>query len=249
MKKHYYLVFDTETANTTLNEKGQLNSKDCLVYDFGCQVIDRDCNIYEKHSIVNKDVFFDMADLMESAYYAEKIPQYLEDIKCGKRVVKSWFEIRQLLYKLCEKYDIKAIVAHNSRFDYNACNGTQRYLTKSKYRNFFPKDIEIWDTMKMANDTICKMKSYKSWCEVNGYLTANGQVRKTAEILYRFISNDKTFIESHTGLEDVEIESIIFYECLKKHKPLRKKLFEKDFNFDDYMKNEKIFVSSCINLY
>jgi len=249
MEKHYFLVFDTETANTTLNDKGQLNAKDCLVYDFGCQIIDHDFNIYEKHSIVNKDVFFGMSDLMQSAYYSEKIPQYLEDIKEGKRIVKSWYEIKALLYDICNRYNIKAIVAHNARFDYNACNGTQRYLTKSAYRNFFPKDVEIWDTMKMATDTICKMKSYKDWCAVNGYLTANNQVRKTAEILYRFIANDETFIESHTGLEDVEIESIIFYECFRKHKPMRRKLFDKPFDFTGYMENEKIFIQSCKDLY
>ena len=51
------------------------------------------------------------------------------------------------------------------------------------------------------------------------------QVRLTAEILYRYITGDDNFVESHTGLEDVMIEKEIFKACMAKHKPMRKKLF------------------------
>jgi len=77
----------------------------------------------------------------------------------------------------------------------------------------------------MANDTICKQWSYKEWCYKNGYLTKNGRVRKTAEILYRYISGDDKFKEEHTGLEDVMIEKEIFAHCMRQHKPMRKECF------------------------
>ena len=40
--------------------------------------------------------------------------------------------------------------------------------------------------------------------------------RKTAEILWRFLSGDNNFQEAHTGLADVEIEAQILLECLKR---------------------------------
>jgi hypothetical protein len=78
--------------------------------------------------------------------------------------------------------------------------------------------------MGMARDVICNMPTYKQFCKDNGYMTANNQVRKTAEILYRFISGDKNFYESHTGLEDVLIEVQIMAYCYRQHKPMPHKV-------------------------
>ena len=213
---NYYLMIDTETAN---------NIKDALVYDLGLAVVDKRGKVYEAISMVNREVFFGMKDLMKSAYYSNKLPQYYEDIKSGKRKVVSYYEMRAKVHELCKKYNIKSVIAHNARFDYNATAKTQRYLTKSKYRFFLPYGVEIWDTLKMARDTICKQWTYKEWCYKNGYITKNGRPRATAEILYKYISGNEDFIESHTGLEDVLIEKEIFAHCMAQHKPMRKKCF------------------------
>ena len=215
-RKSYYIVFDTETAN---------GLDDPIVYDLGFAVIDKNGNVYEKHSFVIGEVFFGMKELMQGAYYAEKIPQYIEQIKKGERKVVSLYTAKKIFAQACKEYNVKAVIAHNARFDYRATSKTQRYLTKSKYRFFLPYGVEIWDTMKMANDTICKQVHYKEFCYNNGYLTKNGRVRKTAEILYRYISGEHDFIESHTGLEDVMIEKEIFVHCMRQHKPMRKKCF------------------------
>ena len=164
---------------------------------------------------------------MQSSYYAEKIPKYWDDIASGKRILTSFYEIRMTLKNVCERYNVKKIFAHNMRFDYGTLNNTQRWLTKSKYRYFFPYGLEICDTLKMARDVICKMPSYRRFCEENGYLTARNQLRVTAEILYRFITKDNNFIESHTGLEDVMIEKEICHYCYRQHKSMRTGLWEK----------------------
>lgn len=215
-RKNYYLTVDTETAN---------GLNDPIVYDLGGCVHDKKGNVEETFSFIIKEVFFGMKDLMQTAYYSKKIPQYLEDIKNGKRKVVSLAYAKRYINNLCKKYNTKAIIAHNARFDYRSTTKTQRYLTKSKYRFFLPYGIEIWDTMKMANDTICKQWSYKEWCYNHNYITKNGRVRKTAEILYRYISGENKFKEEHTGLEDVLIEKEIFAHCMAQHKPMRKKCF------------------------
>ena len=216
-RKNYYIVFDTETTN---------GLDDPIVYDLGFAVIDKKGNVYETHSLIIREVFYGMSGLMNTAYYANKLPNYHEEIAKGERKVVSLFEARKIFNEVAKKYNVKACVAHNARFDYRSTAKTQRYLTKSKYRFFLPYGIELWDTMKMANDTICKQVHYKEWCYLNGYLTKNGRVRKTAEILYRYISGENNFKESHTGLEDVMIEKEIFAHCLRQHKPMRKKCFK-----------------------
>jgi len=170
-----------------------------------------------------------MKEVMRSAYYADKIPQYEKEIKEGTRKLVSFFEARKVLLDTMAKYNTNTIAAHNARFDYNTLNVTQRYLTKSKYRYFFPYNTEIWDTLKMARQTIGKQKSYKLFCEMNNYMTKHKvpQVRLTAEILHRYLTGNKNFEESHTGLEDVLIEKDILTHCFRQHKTMKKALFER----------------------
>ena len=223
-RRTYLIMGDTETCNTRM-ENGKLDMRDVLVYDFGFAVCDKQGRVYEKYSFIIKEIFFDMKDLMKTSYYAEKLPQYYEEIGNGQRKVVSLYEARKILADVMKKYNTNIFVAHNARFDDNALKVTERYTTKSKYRYFLPFGTEVWDTMKMANDTICKQKTYKKFCEENGYLTKNGQVRKTAEILYRYITKNNNFTESHTGLEDVMIEKEILAHCFRQHKAMRKKLY------------------------
>lgn len=221
--KDLYMVFDTETCNTPKVE-GQLDTTSGQVYDFGFQIVDNEGYVYEEHSYINQDVFFDLPQAMQEAYFAEKIPTYLEDLRIGKHQMVNTWQLYRIVRDMVEKYDIKAFIAHNARFDINVLNATLRYQTQSKRRYFFPYGIPIWDTMKMANDTICKLSSYRSFCLEHGYMTnhATPQPRKTAEILWRFLQQDNDFEESHTGLEDVRIEAQIFAECVRRHKRMER---------------------------
>ena len=224
-RRHYIIVLDTETANTFTDENGRLDTSSTLVYDLGWAVTDKHGNIYRKKSFVNSDIFFHEAELMKSAYYANKIPKYLEDIEAGRRIVANTYEMRSALLNDIADFAVDTICAHNARFDYNSLNSTERWTTKSKYRYFLPYGITIWDSMKMAQSVIGKMPTYRAFCEEHGYLTKTGRLSMTAENLYRFISRDNDFVESHTALADVEIETQILAYCFRQHKAMKKKLW------------------------
>ena len=203
-----YLIVDTETANSL---------EEPMCYDIGFAVVDKQGNVYKEMSFVVADIFLDK-ELMDSAYFKDKIPQYWNEIKEGKRVLASWNTISYLFRATVKEYGIEKAYAHNMRFDYRSLTLTQRFITKSKYRYFFPYGLEICDTLKMAREVLGHSQEYREFCESNGYLTANNQLRMTAEIIYRFLSGDNEFIESHTGLEDVMIEKEIFRYCIE-HNP------------------------------
>ena len=227
-RRHVYgIVLDTETANTIQDENG-LDMSNVLFYDLGFQLVDSHGRTYgKKFSFVNSDIFTHEAELMQSAYYAKKIPQYRADLASGKRILANTYEIRRALVDIINKYDCKFVCAHNARFDYNSLNNTQRWTTKSRFRYFLPYGLEWWDTLKMARSVMGKMPTYQRFCAENGYTTKTGKPRFTAEICYRFITKDNTFVESHTGLEDVEIETEILRYCHRQHKAMKKKLWEK----------------------
>lgn len=226
-RRNYIIVMDTETCPLDREYNG-VTPFNMFVYDIGWAVVDKHGNVYETKSYVNKDIFYGEKDLMNSSYYANKLPQYFEDIENGSRVVASWYEIRNDLVETMKRYETNIVCAHNARFDDGATKNTQRWLTKSKYRYFLPYGTEVWDTMKMSLDVIATMPTYKAFCEENGYMTRHKTPRPQvkAEVIYRFITGDNDFIESHTGLEDVLIEKEILAYCYRKHKKMRKKLYE-----------------------
>ena len=227
-RRHYIIVMDTETCNT-IEDNGKLDLFNALVYDIGWQVTDKHGNLYEEKSYLVKEIFEWEQDLMKSAYYASKIPQYLQEVAEGERIIASYYEIHKDFVETMERYETKTVAAHNMRFDNRSTNNTQRWLTKSKFRFFFPYGTELWDTMKMANDVIATTPTYKQFCLDNGFVTKHKtpRPRVTAEILYRYISGDVDFVEEHKGLEDVNIERQIMAYCFAKHKPMAKGVYEK----------------------
>lgn len=238
--RDYILMLDTETANT-IDANGKLDMSDVLCYDIGWIVTDRHGNIYQTRSFVNRDIFVYERELMRTAYYARKIPQYISDIRAGTRIMADLYTIRQTMLGDIANYKIKYVCAHNSRFDNNALQRTQSYITKARYRYWFAFDSVIWwDSLRMARSLIAKKPNYIKFCTKNNYLTKTGKPQLTAEVLYRFITKDNSFKESHTGLEDVLIEKEIMTYCFRQHKPFDKELYTSKREFPpmtDFQKN------------
>lgn len=200
------IVIDTETTNSL---------EEPICYDIGFSIVDKfSGNVIDKRSYVIADIFLDK-ELMNTAYFKDKIPQYWNEIKNGDRVLTSFRKIAIEFRKLMKENEIKEVYAHNMRFDYRALNLTQRFITCSRFRYFFPYGVKICDTLKMAREVLKENQQYREFCVANNFLTSNNQNRYTAEVIYRFLTNDIDFVESHTGLEDVLIEKEILRYCLE----------------------------------
>ena len=220
-RKKYYMVLDTETCPID-KECQDVTPENMLVYDIGYAIVDKKGNVYRTGSYIISDVFFkEFYSKMQSSYYAKKIPNYMQDIGENKRKVKSWSEISFILREVIQEFKVAAIVAHNARFDFGALKNTKEYLNQYAMLPF----MTWYDSLKMARSVIAEMPTYKKFCYDNRYTTKTGKCKLTAEVLYRFITQDNTFIESHTALEDVLIEKEILTYCFKQHKKMSRLLF------------------------
>lgn len=226
-RKKYICVLDTETANGILEEDGTLNLDNSLVYDIGYAIVDKKGKVYLTRSLVIADIYIGYKDLMQSAYYANKLPQYEVELKNGTRKLVTLATAKKMLADDMAEWGCDTVSMHNARFDVRALNNTIRYLTKSKQRYFLPYNTEVWDTLSMAQSVIAPRPTYKRFCLANDYMTKNRppRVRLTAEVLNRYLTHDNSFIESHTGLEDVLIEKDILARCLASHKKMKKVLY------------------------
>ena len=211
------LMIDTETTNSL---------DDPIVYDVGYCVFNLCGEVFEQGSLANKDILLDL-DLMRTAYYAEKLPSYWHEIYSGERELLEWKEIKWRIYDVCKRHNCKIVAAHNAFFDCRALNLTQRYITTSRWRWFLPWGVEWYDTLKMCRQVFKFDPNYKPWCIENGFLTEKKkQPQMTAEVVYRYITQNLGFVEKHTGLEDVKIEKDIFIYCFSKEPEVKGNLWK-----------------------
>ncbi len=200
------LVIDTETANSV---------EQPLPYDVGYAIVNTETGeIYTEKSFVVAEIFFD-DELMKGAYFADKIPQYWEDIKAKKRIVKSICNIRREIKKDMQTYSVSKVGAYNMGFDNRATKNDVRFISGSMVRWFFPFGTEFFCIWNMACTSILNTADYVRFALDNGFVSEHNNIQTSAENAYRFLKNDVDFSESHTGLEDVKIEIEIMLAVLR----------------------------------
>ena len=191
-EKTVVMMLDTETTNDI----------ECpICYDVGYQIFTLGDGVLCEKSFVNADIFLDK-EMMENAYFADKIPQYWDEITGGKRQLRKWYNIRKELREDCQKYEVEIICAHNARFDYLSLHTTQRYITTSKYRWVLPYGIEWYDTLKMSREVFGNCDEYKNFCDAHEYRTKNGQHGHTI-VLVPVVHDMDCLVQLCTGLFEV----------------------------------------------
>lgn len=200
------LITDTETANTV---------KCPLPYDKGYLIVNTDnWEILVERSFVVAEIYLDK-DLMNSAYYAKKLPLYEKDLKEGTRKMKRLLSIRKQVKEDMEKFNCHVVCAYNLGFDKRALNNDCRYITGSMVRWFFPYGTEFVDIWHMACSSFLRSKWFIDWAIKNNYYSDKGNIKTSAEVAYRYITKNTKFIEAHTGLEDCKIEMEILKKVFK----------------------------------
>lgn len=205
-RKKLYLVLDTETT-------GSFDRP--LIYHIAWQLIDKKGFVYDCEEYIVNEVFFN-DDLMRSAYYATKIPQYYQKLWQGKIIAAPKDFVIGRLHKIYTKYkkQIKFITAYNAKFDKKAIEST--------FENVHFK--QQWGCLWKAFQSLTEngRKTYTDFCNTYNFKTRH-EIPKNqtkAETAYRYITNNPSFIESHTALEDVKIECEILTWLLRQHKKL-----------------------------
>ena len=112
-RRTYYIVLDTEGQGNVME------NHTAIIYDIGFAVVDKTGKVYETRSFVLYDTYVLEKELMKTAYYANKFPKYEKDLKEGARKMVTIFTARRELAEMFKKYNVKAIMAHNARYDYN----------------------------------------------------------------------------------------------------------------------------------
>lgn len=75
----------------------------------------------------------------------------------------------------------------------------------------------IFDIWGLACKHLLNTDEYRNACLANNWITSSGKYYQTsAEKAFAYLMNDREFLESHTAIEDAEIESAIFGKVVEK---------------------------------
>lgn len=195
------VVFDTETTS--------LEKPFC--YNIGYCIIDTESwdTLCRKEFVVEQ--IWHNPELFSSAYYANKRPFYVSGMRAKKIRLMKFGYITQEMIRDFDRFNVEYAFAYNSSFDEKVFNFNCDWF---KCINPFDS-IPIIDIRGAVHAFIVD-DIYKAFCEHNGYFTDAGNYSTTAETVYRYITDNTDFIESHTALDDARIESEILcwcYEC------------------------------------
>lgn len=212
-RRTYYLLLDVETS---------CGLDAPTVYDLGFAITDRQGTIYHSESFIIEETF-DNADEMKTAYYAKKIPMYLEGLQTGAFTKVKWLDAIAKMNEMATLYNTKFVCAYNLAFDKRALGMTHKKLGNVG-KVLAPtlsgiKELCIWG---MACETIFSQKTYGSVATAQSWVSDVGNYKTNAECAYRYITGDHLFVEEHTGLADVVIEAKIMAQAFRQNKKLSK---------------------------
>lgn len=197
-------VIDTETT------------KNGYVYDFGAAIMNIGTGevIDSMNTIIAET--FNNVSVMATSYYACKIPAYIEAINAGELEVLPFSECFKRFSSLLESYNVRSIWAYNMAFDFKALNKTIAELSNGFVISFFPDRVKCYDLMSSAINLVGNTRRYQKWAIAHDFVTPTGRARATAETIFRFISDDASFVEEHTALSDAIIEADILAHLVAK---------------------------------
>jgi len=207
LKRKRFAVIDTETIG--INKK--------LIYDFGCVICDRSKVLHRYTSLVS-EVYNDDA-LMSTAYYSDrKETVYHAKVAEGTIGIRPFSEVQDKFNELLKYYNVETVAAYNIAFDIKALKETMQYVNIPG--TFLEQHVEVVDLYTTVCSSILNYKSYAAVALENGWVSKAGNLRTNAEAAYRFITGDVAFNESHTALEDCDIEAVILQHVIKRKKKL-----------------------------
>ena len=207
-KKKHYMILDTETTS---------NAK--MVYDIAYTIIDRKGNTVKQANFLVKEMTehpFLIGILSRDKFSARKYRDYYASRYTDRTLVRPFLEIRRNIRKAIRDYNC-VVVAYNAAFDFEALENMAHDLGK---KSFFTSSTEVWDLWNITLHTICNSRNYTKFCDSHDFVSDKGNRKSSAEVVYRYITQEIDFREAHTALADTEIEAAILLACLKRHKKL-----------------------------
>ena len=201
-RKNKILVLDTECV-------GLANKS---VYDIGYTITDKKGNICQERTFIVEEVYTD-PDAMLQAYFSDRVFTYYPYHLNITNMLLPWDDIVEILRDDIRTNNVTTVSAYNLGFDMQAIKHTQNMLCDVSIPVLPHKPDNLLCLWEFACRVLLSRPTFKSLAHEHGWISKAGNIRTTAEHAYRYITGNYSFDESHTALEDAQIETEILAKC------------------------------------
>lgn len=228
--------------------KGAIALQKPVIYDIGWQIVDKKGNVYKRVSSLVAETFtkpevFDTAYYADKRpIYLDLLAHGEIELRTWNDItaeLESDLAVCSMVGAYNSGFDFKKAIPFTERYmkailspDYKEWEKKQRYSCdviagrsekkpyKSNYDNmnfiFRGKKYPLFDIWQLACDYILNCEEYKSFCIKNKLY--NTYFKTSAETTFQYLLKDMDFAEQHRAIDDVEIETAIFAESVKRNK-------------------------------
>lgn len=145
-------------------------------------------------------------------YAKEKLEHWQEMLDNGTAKLISIYELYKIINKTIEEENIETFSAYNANFDYNAILKTYHRYGLDKRKDYEKENkllnLDLMCLWNYATKIYCS-KEYVEWAIENKKFTPKGKIQSNAESIYQYLIENKFFVETHFGIEDLQIEYTI----------------------------------------
>lgn len=227
------IIFDTETIGKV--------SQDLL--NVGYKIIDLNMQTEEYEVLCERDYL--VRALIDNKVYCinddfvgeKKYTMYQGLLADGKIIKRNLKQIYTTLLNDIKKHQVIFGYAYNCDFDLDKF---KRHCPDGMTNPF--DTIPVFDIWDYAANLICQTEEYKEWALANNQITQTEKYISTGvEAVARYLYNNLDFIEDHTALSDVQHETEILVECVKRGADITRPM-----KSNHFIRTEKVFTEIIV---
>lgn len=143
-------------------------------------------------------------------YAKGKLKRWQEMLDNGTAEIISVYHLFNKINKEITDKNIKYFMAYNGFFDKEKILYTFNYFKANDKKESKLADLQVIDLWEYAKCIFTSL-DYIKWAIANEKFTPKGKIQTNAEALKTYICETRGFVETHIGIEDLEIE----YEILQ----------------------------------
>jgi hypothetical protein len=202
------IIFDVETIGKV--------SQDLL--NIGYKIMDLNIQHADGKTLCERDYL--IRNLIDNRVYclnddfvgSKKLATYDKLLADGKIIKRSLKQVYATLLNDIKKHKVLFGYAYNCNFDLDKF---KKQVPDGMVNPF--ELIPVFDIWDYATKYICDTNEYKEWALADGIVTESQRYISTSvESVCKYLYNDLNFEESHTSLDDVQHETNILIECVKR---------------------------------
>jgi len=215
MKQKVFLTMDTETTGLASRS---------FVFDFAYVIATRNKIILERKFLV-REVITNPRIMLGALYNKDwrammggkLFTHYIPGLNNSTLKIHGWREVLDQLRDDILTYNVDVFVAYNLPFDLNAMQKTHNMVVEKQLDFSRLTLLCLWE---FSCVTVCREQTYHNLCwqlgKDAGWITPANNIRTNAEKVYAYLTGNFDFVESHTALEDAQIETEILQRLLAK---------------------------------